>query len=51
MIESWHSTVEFELRRLEHFATQAQARVAVAADTHGLIQVRSGRRRPWRRLA
>ena len=30
VIESWHSTVEFELRRLEHFATKAQARAAVA---------------------
>jgi hypothetical protein len=31
VIESWHSTVEFELRRLEHFTTRAQARAAVAA--------------------
>ena len=31
MIESWHSTVEFELRRIEHFATRAAARVRVAA--------------------
>jgi putative transposase len=31
VIESWHSTVEFELRRLEHFATKAQARAGVAA--------------------
>ena len=31
VIESWHSTVEFELRRLEHFATKAQARAKVAA--------------------
>jgi putative transposase len=31
VIESWHSTLEFELRRLEHFATRAQARQAVAA--------------------
>jgi transposase InsO family protein len=31
VIESWHSTVEFELRQLEHFATKAQARVRVAA--------------------
>jgi putative transposase len=31
VIESWHSTVEFELRRLEHFATRAAARVRVAA--------------------
>ena len=31
VIESWHSTLEFELRRLEHFATKAQARRVVAA--------------------
>jgi len=31
VIESWHSTVEFELRRVEHFATRAAARVRVAA--------------------
>ena len=31
VIESWHSTVEFELRRLEHFTTRTQARAAVAA--------------------
>ncbi len=31
VIESWHSTLEFELRSLEHFATKAQARTAVAA--------------------
>ena len=31
MIESWHSTVEFELRRLEHFTSRAEARAAVAA--------------------
>jgi putative transposase len=31
VIESWHSTLEFELRRLEHFATRAQARTGVAA--------------------
>ena len=30
VIESWHSTVEFELRQLEHFATKAQARTGVA---------------------
>jgi putative transposase len=28
--ESWHSTVEFELRSLEQFATKAQARLRVA---------------------
>jgi len=31
VIESWHSTVEFELRRAEHFTTRAQARARVAA--------------------
>ncbi|MGH3448430.1 MAG: transposase, partial [Nocardioidaceae bacterium] len=31
VIESWHSTVEFELRQLEHFATKARTRVRVAA--------------------
>ena len=31
VIESWHSTLEFELRELERFATRAQARVRVAA--------------------
>jgi transposase InsO family protein len=31
VIESWHSTLEFELRALHTFATRAQARAAVAA--------------------
>jgi putative transposase len=31
VIESWHSTLEFELRDLERFATTAQARTRVAA--------------------
>jgi putative transposase len=31
LIEAWHSTLEFELRRLQHFATRAQARARVAA--------------------
>jgi len=31
VIESWHSTLEFELRRLERFATKAEARAKVAA--------------------
>jgi putative transposase len=30
VIESWHSTLEFELRMLEHFDTLAQARARVA---------------------
>ena len=31
VIESWHSTLEFELRSLRQFTTRAQARAAVAA--------------------
>ena len=31
VIESWHSTLEFELRSLEHFATRAAARARVSA--------------------
>ncbi len=31
VIESWHSTVEFELRSCEEFATKAAARRRVAA--------------------
>jgi transposase InsO family protein len=31
VIEAWHSTLTFELRSLEHFATTAQARIRVAA--------------------
>jgi transposase InsO family protein len=31
VIESWHSTVEFELRRPGHFTTRAAARARVAA--------------------
>jgi transposase InsO family protein len=31
VIESWHSTLEFELRSAEHFATKAAARARVAA--------------------
>ena len=31
VIESWHFIVEFELRRLERFATKAEARTKVAA--------------------
>ena len=31
VIESWHSTLEFELRRIEHFATKAAARAGVAS--------------------
>jgi transposase InsO family protein len=31
VIESWHSTLEFELRRVEQFATKTAARAKVAA--------------------
>jgi putative transposase len=31
VIESWHSTLQFELRSVERFATKAQARARVAA--------------------
>jgi transposase InsO family protein len=31
VIESWHSTLEFELRRIEHFTTRAAARAKVPA--------------------
>jgi putative transposase len=31
VIESWHSTLEFELRSVEHFATKTAARAKVAA--------------------
>jgi transposase InsO family protein len=31
VIESWHSTLEFELRAVEHFVTKAVARAKVAA--------------------
>jgi transposase InsO family protein len=31
VIESWHSTLEFELRRAAHFTTRAAARAKVAA--------------------
>lgn len=31
VIESWHSTLEFELRSQQHFVTKAQARAAVVA--------------------
>jgi putative transposase len=29
--DAWHSTLEFELRHIEHFATEAAARAKVAA--------------------
>jgi len=31
VIESWHSTLEWELRSLRKFATRAEARAAIAA--------------------
>ena len=36
MIEAWHSTLEFELRSLEHFTTKGRARARVAAWIGGL---------------
>ena len=30
VIESWHSTLEFELRSLEHFGTRAAARARIS---------------------
>lgn len=44
VIESWHSTLEFELRCLEHFTTRAQARVRVAAwiDEYNTVRRHSG---------
>ena len=30
VIEAWHSTLEFELRSVEHFATRAAARARVS---------------------
>jgi len=40
VIESWHSTLEWELRSREEFATRAQARAAVAAWIEDYNQVR-----------
>jgi putative transposase len=34
VIESWHSTLEFELRSVEHFATKAAARARVPGWIH-----------------
>jgi putative transposase len=34
VIESWHSTLEFELRSVEHFAAKAAARARVPAWIH-----------------
>src|SRR5262249_13401842 len=42
VIESWHSTLEFELRRAERFATKTAARAGVAA----WIEAYTPRRRP-----
>ena len=40
VIESWHSTLEFELRSVEHFATKAAARARVSAWIHEYNHVR-----------
>jgi putative transposase len=44
VIESWHSTVEFELRMLEHFAAKAEARASVVAwiDEYNRVRRHSG---------
>jgi transposase InsO family protein len=34
VIESWHSTLEFELRRVEHYATKAAARAWIEDYNH-----------------
>jgi putative transposase len=34
VIEAWHSTLEWELRSVEHFATKAAARARVPAWIH-----------------
>jgi transposase InsO family protein len=49
VIESWHSTLEFELRSLEHFTSRAEARARIAAwiddynrhRRHSALQMRS----------
>jgi transposase InsO family protein len=50
LIEAWHSTLEFELRSAEHFATRAQARARVAAwlEDHNNVRRHSalGMKRP-----
>ncbi len=54
VIESWHSTLEFELRRIEHFATRAAARIGLREyreqkqDPHYQVStVRGEPRRHW----
>jgi hypothetical protein len=49
VVEAWHSTLEFELRQLEHYASKAEARAGVAAiideynrsRRHSALQMRS----------
>ena len=40
VIESWHSTLEFELRSVEQFATKAAARARVPAWIHEYNHIR-----------
>ena len=40
VIESWHSTLEWELRSLRKFATRTEARAAVAAWVEDYNHVR-----------
>ena len=54
VIESWHSTLEFELRSVQRFATKAEARAGVAAwideynrdRKHSSLTVMGGMRSP-----
>jgi transposase InsO family protein len=48
VIESWHSTLEFELRAVEHFATKQTARARVAAWIEDYNTNRRHRRRGFR---
>ena len=46
VIESWHSTLEFELRSVEQFATKAAARARVPAWIHEYNHIRRHSRLP-----
>jgi transposase InsO family protein len=47
VIESWHSTLEFELRSVEHFTTRAVARAKAAAR---IEDYNTHRRHPARQM-
>jgi putative transposase len=44
VIESWHSTLEFELRSVEHFATKQAARAKAAAWCYASLAMSTRRR-------